>query len=39
MDAVLERLAPLGKVERAPTMDGRKMTALVSPHGKAKPAK
>jgi translation initiation factor IF-3 len=39
MDTVLERLATLGKVERAPTMDGRRMTALVSPKGKAKPAK
>ena len=39
LDAVLEKLASLGKVERAPAMDGRKMTALVTPNGKAKPAK
>jgi translation initiation factor IF-3 len=39
LDAVLERLAALGKVERPPAMDGRKMTALVSPNGKAKAAK
>lgn len=39
LSAVLERLATLGKIERAPTMDGRRMTALVAPNGKqAKPA-
>jgi translation initiation factor IF-3 len=37
MAAVLERLAPLGKVERAPSFEGRKMTALVTPSGKVKP--
>jgi len=31
LDAVLEKLAEAGKVERAPAMDGRKMTALVTP--------
>jgi translation initiation factor IF-3 len=39
LDAVLEKLAVAGKVERAPAMDGRKMTALVSPTGKAKTTK
>jgi translation initiation factor IF-3 len=33
LDLVLERLADLGKVERPPAMDGRKMTALVAPKG------
>ena len=36
LDAVLEKLADVGKVERAPAMDGRKMTALVSPKVGAK---
>ncbi len=31
LDAVLEKLADAGKVERAPTMDGRKMTVLLMP--------
>lgn len=31
LDQVLEKLADLGKVERAPSMDGRKMTALLMP--------
>ena len=39
LDALLEKLAVLGKVERAPAMDGRKMTALVTPNGKAKAGK
>jgi hypothetical protein len=39
----LEKLAEVGKVERPPTMDGRKMTALIMPNkaavkAKAKPA-
>jgi translation initiation factor IF-3 len=38
LDAILEKLAALGKLERAPTLDGRKMTALVTPNGKARPA-
>src|SRR4051812_11736632 len=43
LDAILERLADVGKVERPPTMDGRKMTALIMPNkagakGQAKPA-
>ncbi len=39
LDSVLEKLADVGKVERPPTMDGRKMTALIMPNkaaGKAK---
>jgi len=31
LEAVLEKLADAGKVERPPTMDGRKMTALLTP--------
>jgi translation initiation factor IF-3 len=31
LDSVLEKLADAGKVERPPTMDGRKMTALLMP--------
>ena len=31
LDAVLEKLADVGKVERPPTMDGKKMTALICP--------
>jgi len=31
LDAVLEKLADVGKVERPPTMEGRKMTALLMP--------
>ncbi len=40
LDAVLEKLAGVGKVERPPMMDGKKMTALIMPNkpaGKAKP--
>jgi len=42
LDAVLEKLADVGKVERPPAMDGRKMTVLITPKapvskGKAKP--
>jgi translation initiation factor IF-3 len=36
LDAVLTKLADVGKVERSPAMDGRKMTALIAPTGKAK---
>jgi translation initiation factor IF-3 len=36
LDAVLEKLADVGKVERAPAMDGRKMTALVTPKPRPK---
>ena len=32
LDAILEKLADAGKVERPPTMDGRKMTALLMPN-------
>jgi translation initiation factor IF-3 len=44
LDQVLEKLAEVGKVERPPSMDGRKMTALLMPvkapaKGQAKPAK
>jgi translation initiation factor IF-3 len=31
LNLVLEKLADVGKVERPPTMDGRKMTALLMP--------
>ncbi len=31
LDQVLEQLADVGKVERAPAMDGRRMTALLMP--------
>src|SRR4029077_15626831 len=31
LELVLEKLADAGKVERPPTMDGRKMTALLLP--------
>lgn len=42
LDQVLEKLADLGKVERPPAMDGKRMTALLMPNkapgkGKAKP--
>lgn len=40
LDLVLEKLAAVGKVERAPMMDGKKMTALIMPNNppaKAKP--
>jgi len=36
LDMVLEKLADVGKVERPPAMDGRKMTALISPKAAAK---
>jgi translation initiation factor IF-3 len=35
LDAVLEKLLGAGKVERPPTMDGRKMTALIMPNKSA----
>jgi translation initiation factor IF-3 len=31
LDLILEGLADVGKVERSPSMDGRKMTALLTP--------
>jgi translation initiation factor IF-3 len=31
LDAVLEKLTAVGKVERPPTMDGKKMTAMLMP--------
>ena len=40
LDSVLEKLADAGKVERPPTMDGKKMTAMIMPikgAAKAKP--
>jgi translation initiation factor IF-3 len=37
LDAVLEKLADVCKVERPPAMDGRRMTALLSPKPGAKP--
>ena len=39
LDAVLAKLADAGKVERPPTMDGRKMTALLMPNKAAARAK
>jgi translation initiation factor IF-3 len=36
LDAVLEKLADVGKVDRPPALDGRKMTALISPKPAAK---
>jgi translation initiation factor IF-3 len=42
LDAVLEKLADAGKVERPPAMDGRRMTVLLTPKrvakGHSKPA-
>ena len=35
LDSVLEKLADAGKVERPPTMDGKKMTALIMPNKSA----
>jgi len=32
LDSVMEKLATAGKVERPPTMDGKKMTALIMPN-------
>jgi translation initiation factor IF-3 len=39
LDAVLAKLAEVGKVERPPMMDGKKMTVLISPNkaSKARP--
>jgi translation initiation factor IF-3 len=39
LDAVLEKLAEVGQVERPPRMDGKKMTALVMPSKAAVKAK
>ena len=39
LDAVLEKLAGVGKVERPPMMDGKKMTALIMPNKAASKAK
>ncbi len=39
LDAVLEKLAEVGKVERPPTMDGKKMTALIMPNKAAPKSK
>jgi len=43
LDAILEKLGDAGKLERAPMMDGRKMTVLIMPNkvpakGQSKPA-
>ena len=35
LDSVLEKLASAGKVERPPTMDGKKMTAMIMPNKSA----
>lgn len=37
LDAILEKLVDVGKVERAPSMEGRRMSALVSPKQAGKP--
>jgi translation initiation factor IF-3 len=37
MDAILQKLADVGKVERAPMMDGKKMTAMLMPIKTSKP--
>jgi translation initiation factor IF-3 len=39
LDSVLEQLAEVGKVERPPSMDGKKMTALIMPNKAASKAK
>src|SRR6202163_568058 len=39
LDAVLEKLADAGKVERPPALDGRKMTVLLMPNKAAAKAK
>ena len=39
LDSILEKLADTGKVERPPTMDGKKMTALIMPNKAAAKAK
>jgi hypothetical protein len=36
LDAILEKLADAGKVERPPALDGRKMTVLLMPRPAAK---
>jgi translation initiation factor IF-3 len=36
LDAVLEKLADVSKVERPPAMDGKRMTVLLSPKPGAK---
>lgn len=37
LDQILEKLTDVGKVERSPSMEGRRMSALVSPKGTGKP--
>ena len=39
LDSVLAKLADAGKVERPPTMDGKKMTALIMPNKPAAKAR
>jgi hypothetical protein len=39
LDGILEKLADVGKVERPPAMDGRRMTALIMPSKPAAKAK
>ena len=39
LDSILEKLADVGKVERPPSMDGKKMTALIMPNKAAVKAK
>lgn len=35
LDSILEKLGTAGKIERPPTMDGKKMTALIMPNKSA----
>src|SRR5262249_11509473 len=36
IDGILEKLADVAKVEKAPSMEGRRMTAMLAPKGGAK---
>jgi translation initiation factor IF-3 len=38
IDGILEKLADVAKVEKAPSMEGRRMTAMLAPKGGAKQA-
>jgi translation initiation factor IF-3 len=39
IDAILEKLADVAKVERAPSMEGKRLTAMLAPNPKAGGAK
>jgi translation initiation factor IF-3 len=39
LDAIVEKLADVGKVERAPSMEGRRMSVLIAPKGQPKATK